>query len=122
MVAETLPQIVRMWKDDDYPAYDGQFFSMPQRNVLPKPYTQPHPPIWMAAGSPSTFELAAKLGVGVLCFAFTPPQVLTPLIAKYKEMIQDCTDPVGALHQQQRDDHHPDDLHGGRPEGPPGVS
>jgi alkanesulfonate monooxygenase SsuD/methylene tetrahydromethanopterin reductase-like flavin-dependent oxidoreductase (luciferase family) len=96
MVAETLPQIVRMWKDDDYPAYDGQFFSMPQRNVLPKPYTQPHPPIWMAAGSPSTFELAAKLGVGVLCFAFTPPQVLTPLIAKYKEMIQDCTDPVGA--------------------------
>jgi alkanesulfonate monooxygenase SsuD/methylene tetrahydromethanopterin reductase-like flavin-dependent oxidoreductase (luciferase family) len=50
----------------------------------------------MAAGSPSTFELAAKLGVGVLCFAFTPPQVLTPLIAKYKEMIEDCTDPVGA--------------------------
>ena len=50
----------------------------------------------MAAGSPSTFELAAKLGVGVLCFAFTPPQVLTPLIAKYKEMVAACTDPVGA--------------------------
>jgi alkanesulfonate monooxygenase SsuD/methylene tetrahydromethanopterin reductase-like flavin-dependent oxidoreductase (luciferase family) len=95
MVAETLPEIVRMWRETEY-SFDGKFFSMPARNVLPKPYTQPHPPLWMAAGSPSTFELAAKLGVGVLCFAFTPPQVLTPLIAKYKEMIQDCTDPVGA--------------------------
>jgi alkanesulfonate monooxygenase SsuD/methylene tetrahydromethanopterin reductase-like flavin-dependent oxidoreductase (luciferase family) len=95
MVAETLPEIVRMWRDEPY-AHDGTFFSMPERNVLPKPYTRPHPPIWMAAGSPSTFELAAKLGVGVLCFAFSPPQVLTPLIAKYKEMVQDCTDPVGA--------------------------
>ena len=84
-----------MWKDSTY-SHEGRFFSMPERNVLPKPYTQPHPPLWMAAGSPSTFELAARLGVGVLCFAFTPPQVLTPLIAKYKEMIEDCTDPVGA--------------------------
>ena len=42
MVAETLPQIVRMWKDEDY-SYDGKFFSMPTRNVLPKPYSKPHP-------------------------------------------------------------------------------
>lgn len=95
MVAETLPEIVRMWRDEPY-SHDGTFFSMPERNVLPKPFTRPHPPIWMAAGSPSTFELAAKLGVGVLCFAFSPPQVLTPLIAKYKEMVAECTDPVGA--------------------------
>jgi len=95
MVAETLPEIIAMWRETEY-SHDGKFFSMPSRNVLPKPYTQPHPPLWMAAGSPSTFELAAKLGVGVLCFAFTPPQVLTPLIANYKEMIAECTDPVGA--------------------------
>jgi alkanesulfonate monooxygenase SsuD/methylene tetrahydromethanopterin reductase-like flavin-dependent oxidoreductase (luciferase family) len=94
MVAETLPEIIRMWRETEY-SYDGRFFSMPSRNVLPKPYTQPHPPLWMAAGSPSTFELAAKLGVGVLCFAFTPPQVLTPLIEKYKEDIQHA-EPIGA--------------------------
>jgi alkanesulfonate monooxygenase SsuD/methylene tetrahydromethanopterin reductase-like flavin-dependent oxidoreductase (luciferase family) len=93
MVAETWPEIIAMWKDGDY-SFDGKFFSMPERNVLPKPYTKPHPPLWMAAGSPSTFELAAQLGVGVLCFAFSPPQVLTPLIAKYKEMIKDA-DPIG---------------------------
>ncbi|HEY1829113.1 MAG TPA: LLM class flavin-dependent oxidoreductase [Acidimicrobiales bacterium] len=96
MVAEVLPQLVRMWKDEEY-SYDGKFFSMPQRNVLPKPYSKPHPAIWMAAGSPSTFELAAELGVGILCFGFSTPDQLTPLIAGYKEKIADCKDPVGAF-------------------------
>ena len=96
MVAETLPQIVRMWKDEDY-SYDGKFFSMPKRNVLPKPYSKPHPAIWMAAGSPSTFDLAAELGVGVLCFGFSTPDQLTPLVARYKEKIGDCKNPVGGF-------------------------
>jgi alkanesulfonate monooxygenase SsuD/methylene tetrahydromethanopterin reductase-like flavin-dependent oxidoreductase (luciferase family) len=96
MVAETLPQIVRMWKDEDY-SYDGKFFSMPTRNVLPKPYSDPHPPIWMAAGSPGTFDLAAELGVGVLCFGFSSPESLTPLVSRYKEKIQDCKNPVGGF-------------------------
>jgi alkanesulfonate monooxygenase SsuD/methylene tetrahydromethanopterin reductase-like flavin-dependent oxidoreductase (luciferase family) len=96
MVAETLPQIVRMWKDEEY-SYDGKFFSMPPRNVLPKPYTKPHPPLWMAAGSPGTFDIAAELGVGVLCFAFAPPEVLTPLVSRYKEKIEDCKNPVGGF-------------------------
>jgi hypothetical protein len=96
MVAETLPQIVRMWKDEDY-SYDGKFFSMPSRNVLPKPYSKPHPPIWMAAGSPSTFDLAAELGVGILCFGFSTPDQLTPLVARYKEKIGDCKNPVGGF-------------------------
>jgi alkanesulfonate monooxygenase SsuD/methylene tetrahydromethanopterin reductase-like flavin-dependent oxidoreductase (luciferase family) len=96
MVAETLPQIVRMWKDEDY-SYDGKFFSMPPRNVLPKPYSKPHPPLWMAAGSPGTFDIAAELGVGVLCFGFSSPEALTPLVARYKEKIGDCKNPVGGF-------------------------
>jgi len=94
MVAEVLPQLVRMWKEEEY-SFDGKFFSMPTRNVLPKPYSSPHPPIWMAAGSPSTFDLAAELGVGVLCFGFSTPDQLTPLVARYKEKIVDCKNPVG---------------------------
>ncbi len=93
MVAETLPQIVRMWKDEET-SYEGRFFSMPQRNVIPKPYTDPHPPLWVAAGSPGTFELAARQGLGVLCFAFGPPENFIPLIEKYKKEIESC-DPVG---------------------------
>ena len=46
---------------------------MPERNVLPKPYVKPHPPMWVAAGNPGTFEKAGKMGLGVLCFTGGSP-------------------------------------------------
>ncbi len=67
---------------------------MPERNVLPKPYTLPHPPLWVAAGNPSTFEKAARMGLGVLCFASTSRDDLARLIEVYKNAIDDA-EPVG---------------------------
>ena len=90
---ESLPQIVRMWAEDDY-SYEGDSFSMPGRRVLPKPYTDPHPPIWVAAGSPGTFEKAARLGIGVLCFTLGTPDTLAPLVEIYKKNIEKA-EPVG---------------------------
>src|SRR5207248_895509 len=55
-----LREILRMWRETPY-GYEGRFFPMPPRNVLPKPWTRPPPPLWMACGSPSTFEKAARL-------------------------------------------------------------
>ena len=40
MFDEALPEIVRMWAETDY-SFDGKYFSMPSRNVLPKPLTLP---------------------------------------------------------------------------------
>ena len=90
---ESLPQIVRMWDEDAY-SYEGDSFSMPPRRVLPKPYTDPHPPIWVAAGSPGTFEKAARLGIGVLCFTLGTPDTLAPLVEIYKKNIEKA-EPVG---------------------------
>lgn len=64
-------------------------------DILPEPYTRPHPPMWVAAGSPSTFEKAARHGLGVICFSFGEPHKLAPLIARYKELVQDPSDPLG---------------------------
>ncbi len=93
MFDEVLPQLPRMWAETDY-SYDGEFFSMPKRNVLPKPYTLPHPPLWVAAGNPGTFEKAGRLGLGILCFGVSSPEALKPLIESYKIAVQDA-DPVG---------------------------
>jgi len=93
MADETLGQFRYMWRDGLY-SYDGKFFSLPPRNVLPKPYSDPHPPIWVAAGNPSTFEKAARLGIGVLCFTTGSPEMLKPLIEIYKKTIDDA-EPVG---------------------------
>ena len=94
MYDETLPEIIKMMGVGEYGPFDGKFFTMPRRNVLPKPYTNPHPPIWVAAGSPGTFEKAARLGLGVLCFTLGTPETLAPLIEIYKKNIESA-EPVG---------------------------
>ncbi len=94
MFDEAVPEIVRMWRPGTYPGFEGRFFSMPPRNVLPKPVTKPHPPLWVAAGSPSTFEKAARMGMGVLCFTTGTSDQLKPLIELYKNTVTDA-DPVG---------------------------
>jgi alkanesulfonate monooxygenase SsuD/methylene tetrahydromethanopterin reductase-like flavin-dependent oxidoreductase (luciferase family) len=93
MFDEVITQLPRMWRETDY-RYDGQYFSMPTRNVLPKPRTKPHPPLWVAAGSPGTFEKAARMGLGVLCFSTAGPQAIAPLIETYKREIEHA-EPVG---------------------------
>ena len=93
MFDEVIGELPKMWKPGTY-AYEGEYFRMPDRMVLPKPYTLPHPPLWVAAGNPSTFEKAARMGLGVLCFATTTKDDLARLIEKYKNAIGDA-EPVG---------------------------
>jgi alkanesulfonate monooxygenase SsuD/methylene tetrahydromethanopterin reductase-like flavin-dependent oxidoreductase (luciferase family) len=94
MFDEVVGEFRRMWRDDEYAGHDGRFFTMPARNVLPKTYTKPHPPLWVAAGSPSTFEKAGRMGIGVLCFTMFGPEPLKPLIETYKRALEDA-EPVG---------------------------
>jgi alkanesulfonate monooxygenase SsuD/methylene tetrahydromethanopterin reductase-like flavin-dependent oxidoreductase (luciferase family) len=94
MFDEVVGEFRRMWRDEEYPGFEGASFAMPQRNVLPKPYTNPHPPMWVAAGSPSTFQKAAQMGVGVLCFTMGGAEPLKPLIELYKKEIEHA-EPVG---------------------------
>jgi alkanesulfonate monooxygenase SsuD/methylene tetrahydromethanopterin reductase-like flavin-dependent oxidoreductase (luciferase family) len=70
---EAAEQIANMMALDPYPGYDGQGFSMPARNVLPKPLQKPHPPMWMACTNRATIEVAARNGLGALAFSFVDP-------------------------------------------------
>jgi alkanesulfonate monooxygenase SsuD/methylene tetrahydromethanopterin reductase-like flavin-dependent oxidoreductase (luciferase family) len=94
MYDEVLPELFRMWNETEY-SYDGKWFSMPPRNVLPKLYSLPHPPVWVACGNPPTFAKAAQLGLGALCFALGNPKQIEPLVAAYKGKIGEA-EPVGA--------------------------
>ena len=94
MFDEVIEQFKFMWREGIYPGHDGKHFKMPARNVLPKPLTKPHPPMWVAAGSPPTFEKAARMGLGVLCFTTASLESLKPLIETYKKNIEKA-EPVG---------------------------
>ncbi len=91
---ETITEFAKMWRETDY-SHDGTYFSMPERNVLPKPYGASHPAMWVACGNPPTFEKAAKLGLGAFCFTLGAPKTeLAPLAKAYKGAIG-AAQPVG---------------------------
>jgi alkanesulfonate monooxygenase SsuD/methylene tetrahydromethanopterin reductase-like flavin-dependent oxidoreductase (luciferase family) len=59
---------------EPYPGYEGEGFSMPCRNVVPKPMQKPHPPMWLACTDRKTIEVAARNGLGALAFSFVDPE------------------------------------------------
>lgn len=73
MALEAAEQIANMMVLDPYPGFEGKGFSMPCRNILPKPFQKPHPPMWMACTNRDTIKIAASLGVGALAFSFVDP-------------------------------------------------
>ncbi|MGB5949149.1 MAG: LLM class flavin-dependent oxidoreductase [Parvibaculum sp.] len=74
MALEAAEQIANMMVLDPYPGFEGKYFSMPCRNVLPKPVQEPHPPMWMACTNRDTIKIAASLGLGALAFSFVDPK------------------------------------------------
>jgi len=97
---EVIRELPKMWRETEY-AHDGPAFrlpypneQMPTRNVLPKPWKKPHPPLWVAAGNPPTYEKAARLGLGVLGFNVAAVKDMEPMVRAYKDHIA-AAEPVG---------------------------
>ena len=74
MSLEAAEQIANMMTLDPYPGFEGRYFSMPCRNVLPKPFQKPHPPMWIACTNRDTIRVAARNGLGALAFSFVDPE------------------------------------------------
>ncbi len=69
MCEEGLEVIVKAWTTDPL-EHAGKRLKIPPRSVIPKPIQKPHPPLWMAATGPTSFEMAGERGLGALCFNF----------------------------------------------------
>jgi alkanesulfonate monooxygenase SsuD/methylene tetrahydromethanopterin reductase-like flavin-dependent oxidoreductase (luciferase family) len=70
---EALDAVTRMFVEEPFAGYEGQFLTMPPRNVVPKPLQKPHPPLWVACSRRETIHLAATKGIGALSFSFIEP-------------------------------------------------
>jgi len=82
----------RMWTEE-YLAWDGVCFSMPERAILPKPVQDPHPPLWVTVTSPGTELDAAERGIGCLGVASAGYAEQERRTREYHRRIQNC-DPV----------------------------
>lgn len=97
MWLEAISHVVGCWTNEEY-AFDGEYWSMPPRQVLPKPLQDPHPPLWAATGSRETHALVGDLGMGLLSFAAgVSIDELASRIAAYRTAIGECREPVGAF-------------------------
>ena len=94
MMVEAMRVVPQMWRQREFPGYQGRHMTLPRRVVVPKPVQKPHPPMWMACGSPSSFQLAGELGVGCLSFTITSPDELNKSLQHYREALKSA-EPVG---------------------------
>jgi alkanesulfonate monooxygenase SsuD/methylene tetrahydromethanopterin reductase-like flavin-dependent oxidoreductase (luciferase family) len=92
---DVIAEFPKMWLQDTYVGYQGKYWSLPPRKVLPKPYKKPHPAMWYAAGNTSSYEMAARRGLGVLGFSVGSIDELAPVLEVYKREIPKA-EPIGA--------------------------
>ena len=95
MWLEATEQACNMMVMDPYPGFEGKYFSMPCRNVVPKPVQKPHPPLWLACSNRETIKTAARLGMGALTFAFVDPAEAKQWVDDYYRIIREECTPIG---------------------------
>jgi alkanesulfonate monooxygenase SsuD/methylene tetrahydromethanopterin reductase-like flavin-dependent oxidoreductase (luciferase family) len=96
---EAVHAIPKMWTQDTF-SWEGKYFSMPERPVIPKPVQKPHPPMWVAVSSPETAIQAAERGIGCLGVSIGTPQEYAKRVEDYHRTIKSA-EPVGEFVNDQ---------------------
>jgi len=85
---ETLPVVKALWAGDY--AHDGEFWKFPTSTSVPKPLQQPHPPIWVAARDPGTYDWAIKSGANIMATPLSRPTAEIRVLAdKFEKALAD---------------------------------
>jgi alkanesulfonate monooxygenase SsuD/methylene tetrahydromethanopterin reductase-like flavin-dependent oxidoreductase (luciferase family) len=95
MWEEAVGEITTMMLDAPYLGHAGKHFSMPARNVVPKPLQRPHPPLWVACSRRETILMAAERGIGALTFSFISPDEARQWTDDYYAALEASSDPIG---------------------------
>ena len=95
MLLEAVREATKMLCSNPYPGFKGRYFSMPPRNIIPKPLQKPHPPLWIACTDRNTIRRAAKFGMGALTCAFDLEE--TRLVEDYYNTFKQECEPIGRI-------------------------
>jgi flavin-dependent trigonelline monooxygenase, oxygenase component len=87
-VQEIIPAIKALWAGDY--AHSGNIWSFPTATSVPKPLQRPHPPIWVAARDPGTFDWAIRNGADIMATPLSrPPSEVVILGDRFKKSLAD---------------------------------
>src|SRR5207302_2337689 len=82
---EAVEIVVKMWESELF-SWDSENLHFPERMQTPKPFQDPHPPVWQAAASATSAVSAGELGLGLLSFALLQPvEKMAEHISAYRQ-------------------------------------
>ena len=83
---EILPVVLNLWQGDY--AHDGALYRFPNATSVPKPLQTPHPPLWIAARDPDTFDFTVGIGANVMSTPLSKPfEEVLNLWAKFETAV-----------------------------------
>lgn len=83
-------EILRLaWTQDRF-SYEGAIYQVKDLAVFPKPVQQPHPPLWVAALQPASYERIGRLGLGIMAAPLiTPIPLVKGNLEVYRQAYRD---------------------------------
>jgi alkanesulfonate monooxygenase SsuD/methylene tetrahydromethanopterin reductase-like flavin-dependent oxidoreductase (luciferase family) len=82
---EAIQIVVKMWEAELF-EWDSPNLKFPPRIITPKPFQDPHPPVWQAAASEKSAITAGELGLGLLHLSLTHPvEKMAETIGLYRQ-------------------------------------
>lgn len=85
-VDESMYMIPKMWHDEEF-SFESQVTNLkiPPRPINPKPYQDPHPPMFLACTREPTLVMAGSRGLGALVMGFSGPDEVAKKNKVYRE-------------------------------------
>jgi alkanesulfonate monooxygenase SsuD/methylene tetrahydromethanopterin reductase-like flavin-dependent oxidoreductase (luciferase family) len=83
---EALRMIPRMWRDEVF-EWEGTHYRIPPTQIVPKPFQNPHPPVFAACSKPEQSVAVGELGLGALNLAIYQDEALAKNVESYKQAI-----------------------------------
>jgi alkanesulfonate monooxygenase SsuD/methylene tetrahydromethanopterin reductase-like flavin-dependent oxidoreductase (luciferase family) len=84
MIDESMYLIPKMFVQDEI-EHNGKYIQIPRRPIHPKPYQDPHPPMYLACTNTDTLKRAGGRGMGALVLGFGGPEEVAKKNMVYRE-------------------------------------
>ena len=85
---ETMAFLRKAWAATDRFSYHGSRWHFENIIVEPRPVQQPHPPLWMGAGSFESIRRAAEEGFNLLLDQIAPVDLIIERVATYRQVLK----------------------------------
>lgn len=94
---ESLAIITKAWTSQERFSYHGKFWQYDDIIVEPPTAQNPHPPIWMGAGSPSSITKVARRGANVMFDQFATIETIGERLAVFKGACEEIGRPFDPM-------------------------